>query len=128
MDIFLLVFPVTFGFNLIPTEVFLDSFLEIEFITLASLSDSIFINKIFFLIASSISSRIFPTPEKTIFLPLIPAFIAFSSSPAETTSAPDPSFFSSFSKVILELDLTEKHTKGLISLNVLLKLSKLLLS
>ena len=44
---------------------------------------------------------------------LIPALIAFNSSPIETTSAPDPIFFNSFSNVKFELDFTEKHIKGL---------------
>ena len=61
------------------------------------------------------SSLVFPTPEKTIFFTSIPAFIAFINSPPETTSAPDPIFFNSLSKVILELDLTEKHIKGLLA-------------
>jgi len=92
-------------------------FLEILLISLASLSDSILINKIFFFIANLISSLVFPIPEKTIFLGLILAFKAFNNSPAETTSAPEPIFFNSLSKFIFELDLTEKHTSGLVSLN-----------
>ena len=67
-----------------------------------------------------------PIPEKTIFFGLIPAFIAFNSSPPETTSAPDPIFFNSLSKdVRFELDFTEKHIKGLVALNALLKFIKI---
>jgi len=92
---------------------------------LASLSDSTFINSIFLFIAVRISSSVFPTPEKTIFFGLIPTFIAFNNSPIDTTSAPEPNFFSSLSKARLELDFTEKHIIGLVALNILLKLLKL---
>ena len=125
VEIFLWVLPTIFGFSLIPTVVILFIFFEILLIRLASFIDSILINSTPFLIASFISSSVFPTPEKTIFLTLIPAFIAFNISPAETTSAPDPIFFNSLSKVMLELDLTEKQTKGLAVLNALLKALKL---
>ena len=54
---------------------------------------------------------------ETIFLPLIPAFIAFNNSPMDTTSAPEPIFFNSLSRVRFELDLTEKHIIGLTLLN-----------
>ena len=50
-----------------------------------------------------------------------PAFIDFKSSPIETTSAPEPIFFNSFSKLIFEFDFTEKHINGSIFLNVCLK-------
>ena len=69
-----------------------------------------------------ISSSVFPMPEKTIFLALIPAFVAFSNSPIDTTSAPEPIFFNSLSKVRFEFDFTEKHIVGLITLNALLKI------
>ena len=77
---------------------------------------------VYFFIAILISSSVFPTPEKTILLALIPALVAFSNSPADTTSAPDPIFFNSLSKFIFEFDFTEKHISGLVFLNVLLKL------
>ena len=60
-----------------------------------SLSDSALIRSTLFFIASLISSSVFPIPEKTIFFGLIPAFIAFNSSPIDTTSAPEPIFFNS---------------------------------
>ena len=47
----------------------------------------------FFFIAKRSSSSVFPTPEKTILLGLIPDFKAFNNSPPETTSAPEPIFF-----------------------------------
>ena len=105
-----------------PTEIFLDIFFEILLIRLASLSDSMLIKSIFFLIAALISSSVFPIPEKTILLLLIPTFVAFNNSPIDTTSAPDPIFFNSLSKVKFEFDFTEKHIIGLIFLNALLKL------
>ena len=61
-------------------------------------------------------------PEKTIFFELMPAFLAFRSSPIETTSAPEPIFLSSFSRKRLAFDFTEKHIIGLIVLNALLRL------
>jgi len=106
-------------------EVFLDNFFEILLMRTASLSDSTFIKSILFFIAILISSSVFPTPEKTIFFGLMPAFIAFSNSPSDTTSAPEPIYLSSLSKVKFELDFTEKHIIGLIFLNVLLKRLKL---
>jgi hypothetical protein len=82
------------------------------FINLASLSDSIFINNIFFFTASFNSSSVFPTPEKTILFGLMPAFIALRSSPAETTSAPAPSFPSIFSIDKFVLALVAKQIRG----------------
>ena len=58
-------------------------------------------------------------------LETIAAFDTFNSSPAETTSAPEPIFFNSLSKAIFAFDLTEKHIKGFVFLNALLKLLKL---
>ena len=106
----------------------MDSFFETLLIRIASLSDSTLIKSILFFTALLISSSVFPTPEKTIFLELIPTFIAFSSSPIDTTSAPDPIFLNSLSKVRFELDFTEKHIIGLIFLNILLNLKKLFLN
>ena len=45
----------------------------------------------------------------------------FEAASNEGHSAPDPIFFNSLSKVILEFDLTEKQIRGLIALNELLK-------
>ena len=70
----------------------------------------------FLFIAYSSSEYVLPTPEKTIFLVLIPAFIAFIISPLETTSAPQPKFFISFNIFTFEFDLTEKQIKGFIFL------------
>ena len=56
-----------------------------------------------------------------ILLFLIPAFVAFKSSPIDTTSAPEPIFFNSFSNSRLEFDFTEKHINGSIFLNAFLK-------
>jgi len=109
------------GFNLIPIEVFFDIFFDILLIRLTSLSDSTLISSTLFFMATLISSSVFPIPEKTIFLLLIPVFIALSNSPRDTTSAPEPIFFSSLSKVKLELDFIEKHIVGLMVLNALLK-------
>ena len=95
--------------------------LEIFSIFFTSLSDSVFISKIFLFIAYLISSSVLPTPEKTIFLGFIPAFIALMSSPIETTSAPKPNFFISFSKYKLGLDFTAKHIKGSKLLKLFLK-------
>jgi len=53
---------------------------------------------------------------------LIPAFFALSSSPAETTSAPDPNLFSSLSISKFAFDFIEKHISGLMYLNAFLKL------
>ena len=53
---------------------------------------------------------------------------AFSNSPIDTTSAPDPIFLNSLNKVRFELDFTEKHIIGLIFLNTLLNLKKLFLN
>ena len=68
------------------------------------------IEKIFFSIASLISSFVFPTPEKTISLGSAPANKHLLSSLPETTSNPEPNKFKSFSKFIFELDLTAKQT------------------
>jgi len=80
-----------------PIEVLMDFFFDILLTRLTSFSDSILINSILFLIAILISSSVLPMPEKTIFLVLIPAFVAFNNSPIDTTSAPEPIFFNSFS-------------------------------
>ena len=100
---------------------FLESFFEILLIRFTSLSDSTLIKSTFFLIAILISSSVLPTPEKTIFFALIPAFVAFNNSPTDTTSAPEPIFFNSFNKVRFEFDFIEKQIIGLIVLNALLK-------
>ena len=110
------------GFSLIPIETFLEAFLAILFISFTSLSDSTLINSTFFRIAITISSSVFPTPEKTILLLLIPALIAFNNSPIETTSAPDPIFFNSLSNAKFELDFTEKHINGFVFSKFFLKL------
>ena len=89
VDILLFVNASIFGFNLRPTFTGLLLFLAIEFIFIISLSDSALINNIFLSIAYLISSAVFPTPEKTIFFDGIPAFKAATSSPFETTSAPN---------------------------------------
>jgi hypothetical protein len=83
--------------------------------------DSALIKSTPFFIAILISSSVFPMPEKTIFLALIPAFVAFNNSPIDTISAPEPIFFSSFNKVRFEFDFTEKHIIGLTVLNALLR-------
>ena len=57
-----------------------------------------------------------PTPEKTIFFGLIPAFKAFIISPIDTTSAPQPIFFISLSKLTFEFDFTAKQIKGFIGI------------
>jgi hypothetical protein len=95
--------------------------LAIFSISIISLLDSALINNIFFSIAYFISSDVLPTPEKTILLGFIPALIAIFNSPTETTSAPHPSFFISFNRFTLALDLTEKHNSGLKDLNVFFK-------
>ena len=99
-------------------------FFDILLINFASLSDSIFISNIFFFIAKISSSSVFPTPEKTIFFGLIPAFKAIFNSPIDTTSAPQPSLFKFFKISKFEFDLTEKQIKGLILLKQFLKLFK----
>ena len=43
----------------------------------------------------------------------MPDLIAFSNSPPETTSAPDPIFLKTFKICIFELAFTEKQIKGL---------------
>jgi hypothetical protein len=58
----------------------------------------------------------------------MPALVAFNNSPSETTSAPEPIFFNSLSKAIFELDLREKHIKGLVALNAFLKTLKLFIN
>jgi hypothetical protein len=72
-----------------------------------------------------ISFEVLPTPEKTILLGFTPALRAIFNSPIETTSAPHPSFFISFNRFTLSLDLTEKHNSGLKDLNVFFKLKKM---
>ena len=78
-----------------------------------SFSDSVFINKIFLLIANLSSSIVLPTPEKTIFSGFILAFRTLVSSPFETTSAPSPNLFIKLRIFKLELDFTEKQIRGL---------------
>ena len=67
------------------------------------------------------SSSVLPTPEKTILYGLIPALVAFSSSPPETTSTPEPNFASIFNIVKFVLALAAKQISGLTLLNVLAK-------
>ena len=67
------------------------------------------------------SYSLLPTPENTILFGFIPAFKAFSNSPDETTSAPEPNFPKNLKIKILELDFTEKHIKGLIFLKFFTK-------
>ena len=74
------------------------------------------IKRTFFLIAAVISSSVLPIPEKTILSLGIPAFLAFKSSPIDTTSAPEPSFFNSLSIFKFAFDFTEKQIIGLIAL------------
>ena len=105
-----------------PILIFFFIFLAIFSISIISFSDSVFINKIFLLIANLSSSIVFPTPEKTIFSGLIFAFRALISSPFETTSAPNPNLLIKFKIFKLELDFTEKQIKGFIVLNFFLKL------
>ena len=93
-------------------------------INLASFSDSTFINKIFFFIASLSSVSLFPTPENTILLGFIPAFKTFNNSPAETTSAPHCCSFKTFKIDKFELDFTEKQTRGFDCKKVFLKFFK----
>ncbi len=57
--------------------------------------------------AASISSRVLPTPEKTILWPGIPAKRARASSPPLTTSAPAPILARVAKTAMLELALTE---------------------
>ena len=101
---------------------------DIFSISLISLSDSVFNNKIFLFIAYLISSSVLPTPEKTIFFGLMPAFKALINSPIETTSAPKPNFFISFSRYKLGLDLTAKQINGFKILKFFLKFKILFLS
>ena len=86
-----------------------------------SLLDSELINKIFLSIAKLISFEVLPTPEKTIFLGLIPALRANINSPIDTTSAPSPNFFISFIKFKLVLDLIAKQINGEMDLKFFLK-------
>ena len=113
------VFASTSGLSLKPTDIFLLAFFPILFSNLASLSDSIFINNIFFRIASFSSSSVFPTPEKTILLGLMPAFKAFKSSPPDTTSAPAPNLPSILIIDKFELALVAKQIRGLVLLKFL---------
>ena len=71
--------------------------------------------------ANSISLEVFPTPEKTIFFGLIPAFRAIINSPIDTTSAPNPNFLISFMRFMLALDFTEKQINGEIDVKLFLK-------
>ena len=77
------------------------------------------------LIAIFNSSSVLPTPEKTIFFGLIPAFRAFNSSPPETTSAPAPNLPRIRSIFKLLLDFAAKQIKGLLFLNVFANFKKL---
>ena len=61
-----------------------------------------------------ISLVVFPMPEKTILLGLIPAFKALINSPIETTSAPNPRLPISFNKILFGFDFTEKQIRGFI--------------
>ena len=70
-----------------------------------------------------IKESIYYNSGRRILFLLIPALSDAYNSPFETTSAPRPSFFISFNNEILELDFTEKQTKGLISLKAFLKFS-----
>ena len=115
-----------FGLNLIPIFIFLLFFLAIFSISIISLFDSAFINKIFLFIANLSSSTVFPTPEKTIFSGFILAFKALINSPFETTSAPKPNLLIWLKIFKLELDFTEKQIKGFIVLKFFLKLLILL--
>ena len=94
------------GLILNPKLTFFFNFFEILIINLNSSKDSTFIWSIFFFIAYSNSSDVFPTPENTILLFDIPAFNVLKSSPMDTTSAPQPSFDNIFNIAILGLTLT----------------------
>ena len=91
-------------------------------ISIISFSDSAFISNILLFIAKFNSSIVLPTPEKTIFFGLIPAFKAIINSPIDTTSAPNPWFFIILKIFILQFDFTEKQIKGFIYLKLFLKL------
>ena len=116
------VFAFVLGFNLIPILTFFFFIFPIFSITKSSLLDSTLINKTFLFIAYSNSEYVLPTPEKTIFFGLTPAFKAFIISPLDTTSAPQSKFLISFIIFTFELDLTEKQIKGPILLKWFLKL------
>ena len=62
--------------------------------------------------ANKISSSVLPTPEKTILFGLIPALIALSNSPPDTTSAPAPSLPNNLRIDKLELALAAKQIIG----------------
>ena len=66
--------------------------LHIKLISSSSSILSTFICFIFLLIANSISSQVFPTPENTTLLGSTPFDRDFCNSPAETTSTPELSF------------------------------------
>ena len=107
VEIFLWVSPIISGLILILTCCLIFRLLAMLLILCNSLTDSALIWNILFEIANSISSSVFPTPENTISLGLIPASKDFFNSPTDTTSAPAPSLFNNFKIDKLELDLVE---------------------
>ena len=106
--IFSWVLASTSGFTLRPIVATFPRDFAISLIFINSASDSTFIWNISLFNASTISSVVFPTPEKTIFLGSTPAIRHLLNSPSETTSAPAPSFASVLIMLKLELALTAK--------------------